>query len=407
MKDYINPRFEIVDARGNKVENGSTYTSKGYDGVTGDYVNKTGKVGSDSNGQYIIWENQQARKEGSGWTVKVKAKENYLGGNDVATNLDGISKIDAGKYGEYELPNRKVNVKAELAIDDNSMVIYKGTAAPTASAAEEDPLTMQYNAEQMINKYAAAGYADVTRGMFDLQWYSDEECTIPVELEDMAATRLNSETNYYLKLTFTPNDSSDASKKNADGHVAGNDDLTENGIVEAVNVNDDTKDYGTYNLKLWQILNYGSSDEEEVLADVKFTLSSEDEVKYYGKSNEVGFVALYTDEECTELALEAPVGTYEITEAETPVGYILSTEAWNLTTSLENGVDDLDSNFGNVEEKEAEGVETSYIFYNYRSVLDLPAAGGMGTTLFTAAGMGILILAAALTLIARRKREEA
>ena len=94
IRDYIDPRFEIIDAAGGNV-------------VTAD-----GKT-------YVEWTNQEigyGNENSTGWhkVIKVKAKDDYIGGNNVTTNgpesgitVDGVTK---------KFPQPTVNVKSELFI---------------------------------------------------------------------------------------------------------------------------------------------------------------------------------------------------------------------------------------------------------------------------------------------------
>lgn len=56
-------------------------------------------------------------------TVTVKAREEYIGGNHVPTNIAPDSSISTG-YGDATLPQPKVNVKAELTLSNAEQTIF-------------------------------------------------------------------------------------------------------------------------------------------------------------------------------------------------------------------------------------------------------------------------------------------
>ena len=82
----------------------------------------------------IEWTDQTIpnKKKNGEWnkTVKVKAKDSFVGGNNVTTNVSPGSKISTG-YGDVELPQPTVNVKVNLVVKDKEVWIYKGDTVPT------------------------------------------------------------------------------------------------------------------------------------------------------------------------------------------------------------------------------------------------------------------------------------
>lgn len=108
IKDYIDSRFEIVSC------------SEG------------GIIGKDDFGTYVVWENQKlsyAENAESGLkkTITVKAKDTYLGGNNIQTNIPGISGViipDSSKIKEFPLPY--VHVKIDFSIGNAENEIFLG-----------------------------------------------------------------------------------------------------------------------------------------------------------------------------------------------------------------------------------------------------------------------------------------
>ena len=121
IKDVIDPRFIILDDSGKPItsdypgiDNGIMLTNGGtvyYDKTTGN--------------QYIVWNEQTIPNSKNGsWkkSIIVKAKDDYIGGNNVATNISPDSKISTG-YGDAVLPQPTVNVKAQLTVKDKEITI--------------------------------------------------------------------------------------------------------------------------------------------------------------------------------------------------------------------------------------------------------------------------------------------
>lgn len=109
IKDVIDPRFVILDDSGNPITSNYSGIDKGItlkNGGTVYYDKTTGN-------QYIVWNEQTIPNSKNGnWnkSITVKAKDDYIGGNDVPTNISPDSMIHTG-YGDAVLPQPKVNVK--------------------------------------------------------------------------------------------------------------------------------------------------------------------------------------------------------------------------------------------------------------------------------------------------------
>lgn len=108
IKDYIDSRFEIVSC------------SEG------------GIIGKDEKGTYVVWENQklsyaESAKSGLEKIIRVKAKDTYLGGNNIPTNISGISGViipGSSEIKEFPLPY--VHVKIDFSIGDAESEIFLG-----------------------------------------------------------------------------------------------------------------------------------------------------------------------------------------------------------------------------------------------------------------------------------------
>lgn len=120
--------------------------------------------------QYIKWTKQTLPKhsENKQWkqTIHVQAQTDYIGGNNVPTNISPDSKITTTEFGDTPLPQPKVNVKAELTLNDKEITIYKGDDVPTADTVLAD---MVQNYTKNTTSYG------ISKDSFTVQWYSSEQ----------------------------------------------------------------------------------------------------------------------------------------------------------------------------------------------------------------------------------------
>ena len=127
ITDVIDSRFEIVD-RGNVI------TETNFEG--GKYTLENGGIVTKRNdGTYQVqWTDQTIKHttDGTnGWsrTITVKAKDSFIGGNNIPTNVSPDSKISVGDLKKV-LDQPTVNVKVNLVVKDKEITIYKGDSVP-------------------------------------------------------------------------------------------------------------------------------------------------------------------------------------------------------------------------------------------------------------------------------------
>lgn len=131
ITDVIDPRFVIINDTNNTIitnedlAEGKTITLK-----------NGGVVSLNENGYQVVTWNKQTipnKAEGKQWsnTITVRAKDEYIGGNNVPTNVAPDSKITTG-YGNAILPQPKVNVKSDLVVNNNKKTIFYGDTVPTS-----------------------------------------------------------------------------------------------------------------------------------------------------------------------------------------------------------------------------------------------------------------------------------
>ena len=212
ITDIIEPSFELLK------DDGTLYTQ--------DDLNKGVKVNDGTvslvNGNYQIqWTDQTIPNKKNGeWnkTIKVKAKDNFVGGNNVITNVSPGSKISTG-YGDVELPQPTVNVKVNLVVKDKDVWIYKGDTVPT----DETILNQLFNESETSYLKGTISAADA-EGHITLQWFKKDKDgkRTDIDKKDMATTP-DDDTEYYLEVTYDPNETStDESKTNTNQYVVGN-----------------------------------------------------------------------------------------------------------------------------------------------------------------------------------------
>ena len=232
ITDIIEPSFELLK------DDGTLYTQ--------DDLNNGVKVNDGTvslvNGNYQIqWTDQTIPNKKNGeWnkTIKVKAKDNFVGGNNVTTNVSPGSKISTG-YGDVELPQPTVNVKVNLVVKDKDIWIYKGDTVPT----DETILNQLFNESETSYSKGTISAADA-KDHITLQWKDGTQTNI--SKENMATTP-DDDTEYYLEVTYDPKTTStDESKTNtttSDGeqHVVG-------AAEKAYNPDNSNNPYGIYKI---------------------------------------------------------------------------------------------------------------------------------------------------------------
>lgn len=327
VTDVIDSRFVIVK------DNGETIKNEDLKNGTIIKLKNGGVVSLDENGnQVVTWTDQTIPNKKKGeWsnTITVKAKDDYIGGNNVPTNVTPDSKITTG-YGEIVLPQPKVNVKAKLKVRDKEVTIYKGDKLPDTNTVLNEMFDLAGNTK----KY------NISADSFTIKWYSDPKCTPETEVKDLTA---DTDATYYLKVSYNAGKPTDKSTENTANNIAGG----ENHIVEAVNENDSAKPYGIYAIKV-------VSGEIQITKKLESALGTECTFNFSIKNestNETRNVSIKIPAGTKEVKFNGndlknlPRGTYTISEVDSN-GYVLT----------DYQIDDSSTNCRNTRNEEQESV---------------------------------------------------
>lgn len=323
VTDVIDSRFDLLDGNGFPIvlEEGETATAYG------------GTV-SLVNGCYQIqWTDQTIpnKKKNGEWnkTIKVKAKDNFVGGNNVTTNVSPGSKISTG-YGNVELPQPTVNVKVNLVVKDKDVWIYKGDPVPT-----NDEILNQLFSESETSYSEGTISADDAKDHVTLQWFKKDKDgkRINISKEKMATTP-DDDTEYYLEVTYDPKTTStDKSKTNtttSDGeqHVVGD--------TEKAYNPDNSNPYGIYKIHVIKgQIQITKNVTEKSDTDRTFTFYVKDKE---GKDISGGPITVKVEKNQksgTAIVEKLSRGTYTVTKADAP-GYTIKAFDIGTETDCEN-----------------------------------------------------------------------
>lgn len=327
VTDVIDSRFELTDDSRAKLEaDGATIQGNTDDGST-----------------TITWENTEipgkkdsgtSDTERAGWhkEIFIKAKDEYIGGNDVPTNGTG-SGIDVGNN-HAEFPQPTVNVKVDFNIGKDETVIFKGDALS------------QYFTDGVANgitklvsttgsEYTMLGDVNVST-----KWYTDAACNDETTIEAIQAAKPTAKTDYYAKVTVTPITDGSASSTNSvgDGKATGRYYKVDSaGIAKT----------GTYTVKVVSgAIQIEKQLETKAAKEETFTFSiiSTDAMGFTSIEVPITIKAGETQgtlsNEDMEKLKSLPRGTYEVTEVDTNGYTIQDVNATDETNCYFNVADD-------------------------------------------------------------------
>ena len=241
ITDVIDPRFEIIAKDGTVLEQGSRINDLGEKDDNGAGVVSVGEY--NGNQCYrVIWEHQSIpglNKDGnhineidySTWSknIYIRAKEDYVGGNNVPTNVNPDSNVVVSLVpSEFEQP--KVNVKPRLYINDLTKTVFAGdTIYHEDSESKMFNISVNGSKNGMAQRDMIGGkYQTIYgSGKLKLAWYADAEGTKSESPQAKTVTTVQtpSETKFYLKAAYLFDPASDESLSNSEEVKDGGDSI--------------------------------------------------------------------------------------------------------------------------------------------------------------------------------------
>lgn len=322
ITDVIDRNFEIVDK-------GKVITEDDFP-----YVLDSGKNGGivtkRNDGTYQVqWTDQTIKHttDGTnGWsrTITVKAKDSFIGGNNIPTNVSPDSKISVGDL-EKVLDQPTVNVKVNLLIQDKEITIYKGDITVPAVTDIQNAMFDTSGATSYVKGTISANDA---RGRITYKWYKKDANGRKVEIAKNEVTNViqtapADTTEYYLEVIYSP-----AEKPSADSNTntTTSDRIAHSvGDEKAHNKNNNKNLYGTYKINV-------ISGQIQIIKNVKET-STKDRTFTFNVKDSAGKpvsgsplnVKVEAKKTSGVAKLEnLPRGSYTVTEADAE-GYTIQT----------------------------------------------------------------------------------
>lgn len=232
IKDTIDPRFDVVDESGNRLADNAA--------VEG------GTLRIEDSRVYIYWENQTLGTEEGSWTknIHLKAKEDYVGGNNVPTNVAGDDQSFVTASGiTKEFPQPKVNVKDILKLSNVTNTVFYGDKLSDGDITMLQS-TMNKN-NQLKDMDESGAYSPIQPGQLKVHWYStlgendalsDEITDLKGDLADkLANPQTETPHTCYLQITYPMAASTDESADNTNENIAGTAAIGQSSLATASN----------------------------------------------------------------------------------------------------------------------------------------------------------------------------
>ena len=333
ITDVIDSRFELIEVGGTAITADQIAKLKNKESI--EVNGATVSMTKDGNYQ-VKWTGQTIPETSKGtWnkTIKVRAKDGYIGGNAVPTNVKDDSKIHTG-YGDAVLPQPTVNVKSDLLVKNKEVKIFYGDTVPTDEngdivkalfdkAHPKGNVTQLDGTSKPVEYTMGANGEAINQQDFTLEWFRDSKCEEKDKITDWTQEKPTPDsTTYYLKVTYnalgnaTEQSNTNTTTEDGKPHVAG-----EGGKVTAHNsVDDQTRPYGVYTVK---VIAGQIQITKKVVDDFSGEKTFTFNVIKDGNNEPIKVVQIKVDassKEGTETLPDLERGTYSITEV-IPEGY--------------------------------------------------------------------------------------
>lgn len=318
ITDVIDKRFEIMD----QDENGNykVITDKDFNQEHKYTLQNRGVVTKREDGTYQVqWTDQTIKHttDGTnGWsqTITVKAKDTFIGGNNIPTNVSPESKISVGDL-EKVLDQPKVNVKVNLLIQDKEITIYKGdTTVPKVADVQK----------AMFDTSGATSYARGTisaadaEGRITYQWYKKDASGNRVGIaaadvtKEIEAAPADS-TEYYLEVIYKPVEAPTAASNS--NTTTGDKIAHFVGDEKAHNKGNNVNLYGTYKINVIKgKIQIKKTVTEAAKEDRTFTFNVKDSTGEDVSGSPVTVTVEAGQTSGTAVIENLPRGTYTVTE---------------------------------------------------------------------------------------------
>ena len=156
----------------------------------------------------------------------------------------------------------------------------------------------------------------------------------------------------------------------------------------------------------WQIIKVSASSHDRRLAGAIFELTTDTNVKYYGKSGDAGIVKWYRNYQDNDVSVEITdklqEGRYTLKEIKAPTGYTLSSNTYTLQITKTGALKAVDVNGTELTPTLQNG--KYQILIENAVIYNLPNSGGSGIYWFSICGM-LLMMAAAWIIYKNKCRE--
>lgn len=216
VTDVIDPRFNVLNDSGNVISNKSGTTAL-TNGGTVSYDNSL-------HAWKVTWNTAIPPKHDNGtagWsqTITVKAKDEFIGGNNIPTNVAASSGVTYGDNLFTPFPNQPtVNVKPVFQVDNDTATIFRGEEVPPSNLLQ--PYTLEADRTTKVTGQGMYILPSGSTGTFTYQWKNANLIQIADSLAFPSNKYANDDTHYTLTATFTPNSPTADSTANSGGNVA-------------------------------------------------------------------------------------------------------------------------------------------------------------------------------------------
>ena len=313
ITDVIDKRFEIMDQ-------GKVITDKDFNQEHKYTLQNGGVVTKREDGTYQVqWTDQTIKHTGNnedGWsqTITVKAKDSFIGGNNIPTNVSPESKISVGDLDKV-LDQPKVNVKVKLLIQDKEITIYKGdTTVPTVANVQKAMFDTSGTTSYESGTISAADAKD----RITYQWYKKDASGNRVDIAEADVTKEietapADSTEYYLEVIYKPVEkpTADSNSNTTTGdkiaHFVGDE--------KAHNKDNNENLYGTYKINVIKgKIQIQKTVTETTNEERTFTFNVKDSTGKDVSGSPVNVIVGADQTEGTAAIENLPRGTYTVTE---------------------------------------------------------------------------------------------